>query len=546
MSKVLSLILLLLPATAWSQLGIHLTRNDQLALQYSSRFRFTRERIPLVSVRLEEGLKAISFSASQGALITTAGDSDMALLVPPRQIWTIHLHQATPAKITYRVTVGRIPMKDQSRLKDKRILWIQRGFKVQTATVGGVFGVAGRVFDNRVAIVMLGRRGTWNKTLLLAEQLYRKFGISTELFPEMAKGPKGKLKIVDHHGAVIAHIGDLVTISPKANSMITIKNIAAGAYGRRNRTYRGQVNIVVDRHGKLAVVNIVSVEEMLRGIVPSEIYPNAHMEALKAQAITARGTLLAKIGTRHIADPYLLCASTHCQMYTGVARETRRTNRAIEATKGEVLFNQRGLVDSVFSSNCGGHTADNDVIWAHEKDPSLRGHLDADSWTAKRFSSGITAKNIRSWLSRRPNTYCRRSSFHRKGRFRWKVHLTAAEVSRRVAPFRELGRIKSINVEGRGISGRIKTIEIIGTKNRLHVRRELNIRRLFGLKSGMFIIDTTRDKGGWPKQFVFTGGGWGHGAGMCQMGAIGMAEGGHRYPAILKHYYLGAVIVKMY
>src|SRR5207237_6670921 len=109
------------------------------------------------------------------------------------------------------------------------------------------------------------------------------------------------------------------------------------------RSFRGALELAPDRSGRLAAINLVGLEDLLKGLVPSEIFAKAHLEALKAQAVTARGEVLAKIGLKHLADPYLLCTEQHCAVYKGVGGEAASTNAAVEATRGEALFDAGGV-----------------------------------------------------------------------------------------------------------------------------------------------------------------------------------------------------------
>src|SRR5205823_11611267 len=151
------------------------------------------------------------------------------------------------------------------------------------------------------------------------------------------------------------------------------------------RDYPGRLYASADAEGKLALVAALPMERLVKGVVPSEIFSKAHPEARKAQADTARGEVLAKVGARHLGDPYLLCAEQHCQVYRGVSAETAATDRAVDETRGEALFSRvpakgvlgetaRGevsrLVDSVYSAVCGGFTENNDAVWGGPPDPS--------------------------------------------------------------------------------------------------------------------------------------------------------------------------------
>jgi SpoIID/LytB domain protein len=279
------------------------------------------------------------------------------------------------------------------------------------------------------------------------------------------------------------------------------------------------------------------------------MYPGASEEALKAQAVAARAELLTKIGTRHLGDPYLVCSSQHCQVYSGAGRENPRTTAAIAATRGQVLFSEGigDLVDTVYSASCGGYTESNENVWDDmAADPALRGRPDVAGANANafaRFGGAITDANLREFLSAAPPAFCKTAS--KNARYRWTVRRTAAEMDRLVTPL-GLASVHTIEVLERGISGRAKTIKVIGERGERTVRGELHIRQLFGgLPSAMFVVDVEK-AGAHPSAFVFSGGGFGHGVGMCQTGAMGMAEAGFKYGDILRHYYRGSIIRKLY
>jgi SpoIID/LytB domain protein len=269
------------------------------------------------------------------------------------------------------------------------------------------------------------------------------------------------------------------------------------------------------------------------------------MEAIKAQAVVARGEVFAKIGTRHFLDPYLLCASTHCQVYAGVGAEHPRTSRAVRSTKGELLFRDSCLVDSVYSASCGGHTEDNDAVWSDPPKKSLRGRPDMPPEAAKKFIPLKT--HLSEWLRSSPPAWCSLSTHNKPGLFRWQRIIPSVEMDKLIAKQKPIGQVMAIQILDRGVSGRVKAIRVVGSEGDLVVQREWPIRQLLGmLKSGMFEVGIELDADQMPTNFHFIGGGWGHGAGMCQLGAIGMAEHNHDYHQILSHYYNGAKVFRLY
>jgi stage II sporulation protein D len=269
------------------------------------------------------------------------------------------------------------------------------------------------------------------------------------------------------------------------------------------------------------------------------------MDALKAQAVVARGEVLAKIGARHFLEPYRLCSSTHCQVYAGVKNENARTSRAVRATQGEFLFLGSELVDSVYSASCGGHTENNDTVWAQPPSLALRGKPDMESQQAAHWQD--LNQHRLEFLQTTPPAFCNISSFNRPGLFRWTKVVSAKEMDALINKQKSIGRVMSLQVLDRGVSGRVKVVRVVGSNGDLVVQREWPIRQLLGnLKSGLFEVTVETDDEQMPKTFRFLGGGWGHGSGMCQIGAIGMAEHGYDYRQILGHYYNQAQVVKLY
>jgi len=308
--------------------------------------------------------------------------------------------------------------------------------------------------------------------------------------------------------------------------------------GHEDRRYWGSVYVTLDHDGSLVAANAVSEDKLLAGLVPAEMYPDAPASALEAQAIAARTELLQKIGRRNLTDPFLLCSTQQCQVYAGAGKEDARATKAIEKTRGIVLLRDGGgMVDIRYSASCGGHTEDNDAIWGGDPDPSLRGHSD----DPKGGMTKVDDSNLDAFLSDKGDAWCGKV---KKGKhnFRWTEKISATDLGTRVAlEYPEIGRIKSLAAKSRGSSGRITALTIKGDKGTTEVTGDVHIRRLLGgLKSTLFSISKDGDT------FVFHGAGFGHGVGMCQAGAIGMAEAGKTHADILKQYYRGTHLHRLY
>jgi stage II sporulation protein D len=378
-------------------------------------------------------------------------------------------------------------------------------------------------------------------------ELLQQTGLRTTLLEELQVPATAVLEVLDANGGSVGLAEDRIVAEPTEGSTIDVRKVEYGVgydnHAFEDRTYRGALQLSADRLGKIAATNLIGLEDLLKGLVPSEIFARAHLEALKAQAVTARGEVLAKIGLKHLADPYLLCTEQHCAVYRGVSGEAPTTNAAVDATRGEALFDEGGrLVDSVYSAVCGGHTENNEVVWGGVPNPSLRGRPD----TLPGFKPKGSPDALTDFLAGDAPHACRLSSFAQLAKYRWEKRFAAKELDEKAASLK-LGAIFTLTVVERGVSGRARLLNISGEHGATQIRGELNIRRQFGmLNSAMFEVRLEKDPKGRPLTWIFTGGGWGHGVGMCQTGAIGRAEAGQSYREILAHYYNGATVAPIY
>jgi peptidoglycan hydrolase-like amidase len=210
---------------------------------------------------------------------------------------------------------------------------------------------------------------------------------------------------------------------------------------------------------------------------------------------------------------------------------------------------------------CGGQSEDNEVVWEVPPSRALRGRLDW-LWGSEHVANGLTASRpanradpmdlsddraLRQFLDHPPPSFCAKASLGKKDKFRWSRRFTKDVVTQRVQPL-GVGDVISLAIEDRGKSGRLRSLKVVGTHGVTYVHRELPVRRMFNnLPSGLFVIDEERANPSGPvSAFVFRGGGHGHGVGMCQTGAVGMAELGYNYKQILRHYYNGAQVLRVY
>lgn len=367
-----------------------------------------------------------------------------------------------------------------------------------------------------------------------------------------------------------------------ADSRFKLRNVVIGKdfHWERNLdlTYAGALEIK-NADGKKIAINHLSVEEYLRSVIASEMNATAPFEFLKAHAVISRSWVLSQIGnkTEHHAVQgtstddeiikwydrenhlhYDVCADDHCQRYQGIpANEPGQAHRAILATRGEALIDESGnICDARFSKCCGGIFEEFENCW----EPKHYCYLEAASDTKQMtyIPDLTTEAGAREWImSRNAEPFCARITndtlrkvvnnydFETRDFYRWIAHYSTEELSEiiRERSGIDFGTIIDLIPLSRGTSGRIYRLKIIGDKRSIIVGKELEIRKWLSrshLYSSAFIVEKT------STGFTLHGAGWGHGVGLCQIGASVMATEGYNYREILAHYYHNAKLSRLY
>ena len=375
-------------------------------------------------------------------------------------------------------------------------------------------------------------------------------------------------------------------IPSDTDATFTIRDVTIGIdfhwQRHENQTFRGALSLIPD-NGRILAVNEIDVESYLCSVVSSEMNASAPEEFLKAHAVISRSWVLAQINrqtgsqeypcsvtddeiirwTDHSAHSLFdVCADDHCQRYQGCTRVTSEAAiRAVEATRGLVLTFDGQLCDTRFSKCCGGITEQFSTCWQPVDYPYLQSVTD----TPEAISADISSEEAATrWISTMPDAFCAnppaevletvlndydRSTPHL---YRWTVEYTADELAaigkRRTGT--DFGQIRDIRPLHRGPSGRIDRLMLAGTKAARIIGKELEIRRTLSeshLYSSAFIAEgSDRNEAGVPRRWVIRGAGWGHGVGLCQIGAAVMASRGYSYREILAHYFTRSELTELY
>jgi len=354
---------------------------------------------------------------------------------------------------------------------------------------------------------------------------------------------------------------------------------------RENQRFQGGLKFIAGKGG-ITAINIISLEDYLKSVISSEMSATSSEELLKAHAVISRSWLLAQIQKNKdltgdyqtsFASPteivrwydredhslFDVCADDHCQRYQGITRQTTGlVNTVIDETRGRVITYGHAICDARFSKCCGGIMETFENVWEPIAHPYLQGKADNAGDAA--LPDLTMEENADAWIRSSPPAFCNTqdaailrqvlNDYDRETAdfYRWKVIYSQKELSSLIRERSgiDYGEIIALEPLERGTSGRIIRLRIIGTERVMTIGKELEIRRTLSrshLYSSAFVVDAGEEnEDGIPQQFTLTGAGWGHGVGLCQIGAAMMAEKGYRYEEILHHYFPGSQIDKKY
>lgn len=315
----------------------------------------------------------------------------------------------------------------------------------------------------------------------------------------------------------------------------------------KGREYRGSMVISTRRRGGIYLINEVPLEEYLLGVLPAEMPSTWPLEALKAQTVIARNqAVIRKKRLRpHRRYGYDICDSQHCQVYRGVTVETESTRRSIEETRGKLLYFKDNLALSYYHSTCGGHTQSAHKAWGWGRYNYLTGRLDGDP---QEISPPRTPWDLALWIKGYPDANCKLNDLIPTAEFRWLRVVPAKTMERKLNRRRKsrVGKLRAIIPLERSSSGHANEILIRGSRRSVILRKEHKVRTTIGLesmRSSLLMIETVKDPSNHPKEFWIWGGGWGHGIGLCQTGAAGLARKKNAiFENILTFYYPGTEV----
>ncbi len=375
------------------------------------------------------------------------------------------------------------------------------------------------------------------------------------------------------------------------SNKFTLNNVIIGVNfhweRKEDQVFLGNLKIIVENN-TLTAINILYLESYLASVISSEMSATSSLELLKAHAVISRSWLMAQIDKNKKIDTeqyqthfenddatirwydredhlnFDVCADDHCQRYQGITRQTTETvAKVINLTRGEILTYDNKICDARFSKCCGGMMETFENVWEPIVHPYLQGKLDLISETT--LTPDLTDEmEAETWIQSSPRAFCNTNNKdvlkqvlndydqETADFFRWKVEYTQQELSELIKERSgiDYGDIIDLIPVERGTSGRLIKLVIVGTKQQRVIGKELEIRRTLSkshLYSSAFIVDgLDKNEFDVPQRFVLTGAGWGHGVGLCQIGAAEMANEGHDYKTILLHYFPNSQLITNY
>jgi SpoIID/LytB domain protein len=371
-------------------------------------------------------------------------------------------------------------------------------------------------------LVSVKTGGSW--TLSSASTAVFSGGASEQFWIRAAED--GFIAVEGEEGRVLFSAPGPLTLRYAERESATI----VGAIAPVNRSYRGSLEFRPAASG-LTLVNILTIEEYLYGVVPSEVPYFWPAEALKAQAVAARSYTLAHLGA-NAEKGFDLYGSVLSAAYRGIGVEQEKTTAAVDATRGIYLEAGGGPLRAYYSANHGGYSEDSLSVWGYDAFMSAVPDL-----LVPGRERPLPPDQLVRWIRERPPSYSSVENLHYPEAYRWERWVSADDISRRAAEAGPVGKVLRVISRGRGISGRVNRVEIRGSGGTVFIDGDRIRYCLGGLRSNLIAVNAKLGKDGAPEFFILQGAGYGHGVGLDQSGAAGMAGAGYGAEEILRHYY---------
>ncbi len=515
-------------------------------------FDFKTKR-PLVRIGVLQFEKKMTFSSQVPFRVEDISGNVLASGEKNRKYEAMVLNTTPPAsQIKIRLAICYEHEEAQKIAED----WQGKNLEIHIERVGQKIQIATNKFiDNREYWVLTGEFESYET----ADQVRRNlpdFG-SYQIIQVAENKISGTISF---EGKTIK---DGIRIVPLGNSKLhfTLDNVRVGIGfhwdHRESQDLEGILEFHIDKKGLLTAVNVLDIEKYLASVNSSEMTPDCNLEFLKAQTVVARCTVFATSGKHHFEDPFDLCADDHCQCFHGAGVIYEKSLQASVQTRGEILQHEGRVCDTRYAKICAGIGESYKNVWDNRHIKYLDKFV--DSQNGKNLNEILdNEKNIRTFIQSSHDVFCNPDYYqipnyleYAHDYYRWEAEYSPEEFGRIVAMKlgKDLGPIEDVIPLQRGDSGRIIYAKVIGELGEAVIGKELEIRNVLSkthLYSSCFYVEKEMDSNGNLNQIRLKGAGWGHGVGICQVGAAVMGEEGYKYSEILNHYYQNTKLSALY
>ncbi len=467
------------------------------------------------------------------------------------QEYTVRIKETFPAKMKYRVRLAIAETKEEARHIQARLM--ERGYATELKHTGLVIDLRDRTLDNRDYWIVTDPFAD----RAAADEFARRYEPVGEavVVKDVLQKPSGTLLLDSQEFSQGVRI-----VPNSAANRISLANVTVGIefhwQHQRTQVLPGILEVGINNAGELVAINELDIEDYLVSVNSSEMTAENPPELLKAQTIAARSTILATMGKHHYDESFHLCADDHCQCYHGMANIAEASVRAARDTKGENLMYGERVCDARYAKICGGVMEDYGKVWDNRQVPYLVAGVDGP----ERIEFPLdNEEKVRAYIDSNPDVYCNTHRYKISSAlpydsvklFRWRVSYSREELQEIIHSKigGAIGQLIDLVPGERGTSGRLIYLDIVGSEKTVRVGKELQIRRALSkshLYSACFYVERDLDDSGKITHFHLIGAGWGHGVGLCQVGATVMAQKGFDYRAILAHYYRNSTLQKLY
>jgi len=518
---------------------------------------------PLIRLGLVEGESNVELKVAGPFTLLNGAGQPIFQKTQSDLRWRVKATECEPAQFRYAFILGQFKDKEQAN----KIVQIisNKGLGVRVEAKKSSVQINDRCCrkNNYYEIKI----GNWNTRKDAQKQSFRlRDEFDPILIQEKVSEPKGKIEFYDTEYQKSVGSSNTLWLIPEENGTITFFDIRfnRNTPQERKESFKsiGKFEFQVDQDGKLAIIDILPIEEYLKGILPTLLPEDSPIEALKAQVVILRSSTLANLGLLN-SDKYYdyNCFNQRLDFQRIVKSDKKdKIYEAVESTRGEVLTFNNQICRSSFSLVCGGRTDYYSGIWEQNYEPFMEGIIDTNKENAAVYHPIIEdEESAREWFHSWPKVYCNPFEKNFPGDlnirvsqfFRWERVYSRSKlesiINRKLQE--DAGTIYNIIPLKRGKSGKIYELEILGSRKNIVLKHDRSIRSILcedELPSSNFTVSIETEEDGTPIEFTFSGAGHGEGVGLCQAGALVMAQNGAKYNKILDHYFRKTIIEKIY